>query len=376
MHTRTTSGFGLCAAGAVLLVACSTQPADSVGSSIAGLHGHPGGGSHAHIMPPRQQPRPAAVKQTAGPPNAHLTYNGGPVLSSSKVFTIFWGSGATTYQTQLGDFFTAVGDSAYFDWLSEYNTPSQSIGRASYLGTYVDPSPPSGATIDDSQIQSELANLIGAGSVPAPDANTLYFFYFPAGITITMQGQASCSAFCGYHGNETVGSDDVRYAVIPDQACCTGAPEDQLQTTTEVSSHEWAEATTDADVGTNNLAWYDQANGEIGDICAWMPGTMSGFTVQLLWSNANNDCIDQAPGGAGGGDAGAGGGDASVGGGDAGMGGDVCAGVPDGSYCGGDGVTGDPATLYGCAGGALASSAVCSNGCNADGLADGNDSCN
>jgi hypothetical protein len=330
------------------------------------------------MPPPSKKLGQAAARPLAAPPNAHLTYNGGPVLSNSKVFTIFWGSNATTYQAQLGDFFTSVGNSSYFDWLSEYDTPSQNIGRASYIGTFIDQSAPSGTTIDDSQIQTELANLVNAGSVPTPDANTLYFFYFPSGITITMQGQASCSAFCGYHGNEMVGSADVRYAVIPDQACCTNAPQDQLQTTTEVSSHEWAESTTDSDVGTNNLAWYDQANGEIGDICAWMPGTVNGYTVQLLWSNANNACIDQSAGGTG--DEGGISGDTGGGGNDAGGGddaaGDVCAGVFDGSYCGGDGVSGDPGTLFTCAGGSLATSSVCTNGCNADGFADGNDACN
>jgi hypothetical protein len=64
------------------------------------------------------------------------------------------------------------------------------------------------------------------------------------------------------------------------------------------------------------------------------------------------------------------------GGGDGDAGGDACTGVPDGTYCGGDGVSGDPGTLYTCAGGSLASSSVCSNGCYADGDADGYDTCN
>jgi len=51
-----------------------------------------------------------------------------------------------------------------------------------------------------------------------------------------------------------------------------------------------------------------------------------------------------------------------------------CSQVADGSYCGGDGVSGDPSTLYQCAGGSLSSSSVCTAGCQAAGA--GADSCN
>ena len=37
--------------------------------------------------------------------------------------------------------------------------------------------------------------------------------------------------------------------------------------------------------------WYDDANGEIGDICAWNFKQVSGFNVQLEWSNEQNRCV-------------------------------------------------------------------------------------
>jgi hypothetical protein len=40
-----------------------------------------------------------------------------------------------------------------------------------------------------------------------------------------------------------------------------------------------------------------------------------------------------------------------------------CTGFPDFSYCGGDGITGDPDTLYTCKGGALTNTENCANGC-------------
>jgi hypothetical protein len=56
------------------------------------------------------------------------------------------------------------------------------------------------------------------------------------------------------------------------------------------------EAVTDAAVGlaTGNsspLGWYDQANGEIGDICNAEQGQVAGYTVQKEWSNSQGACI-------------------------------------------------------------------------------------
>jgi hypothetical protein len=57
---------------------------------------------------------------------------------------------------------------------------------------------------------------------------------------------------------------------------------------TATSSHELCEAITDPVPGTG---WYDDTNGEIGDICAWNFKQISGHTVQLEWSNNENKCV-------------------------------------------------------------------------------------
>jgi len=38
------------------------------------------------------------------------------------------------------------------------------------------------------------------------------------------------------------------------------------------------------------LAWYDRANGEIGDIGNGQQAQVAGFTLQLEWSNSQNRC--------------------------------------------------------------------------------------
>jgi hypothetical protein len=57
---------------------------------------------------------------------------------------------------------------------------------------------------------------------------------------------------------------------------------------TGTSSHELCEAITDPVPPT---AWYDNNNGEIGDICAWRFKQVAGYNVQLEWSNKAKKCI-------------------------------------------------------------------------------------
>jgi len=57
---------------------------------------------------------------------------------------------------------------------------------------------------------------------------------------------------------------------------------------TSVSSHELAEAVTDPVPG---QGWYDDANGEIGDICAWQNKKLGVYEVQLVWSNRAKGCV-------------------------------------------------------------------------------------
>jgi hypothetical protein len=128
--------------------------------------------------------------------------------------------------------------------------------------------------------------------------------YFPPGVSIDLDGSGSCDVFCAYHGTFVRNGANVAYGVIPDQGggCATGcgnAPK-ALDNLTSVSSHEMIEAVTDPGVGLATiigppLAWYDPANGEIGDICNAEQAQVGAHTVQKEWSNAANACIATAP---------------------------------------------------------------------------------
>jgi hypothetical protein len=281
--------IGVCAV-AVGIAACSSGSTDR--AQATGARQTVGGG--AHIMK-----KFGAAQSTAktGTPLTKLTYHGGPVISNIKVVDVFWGSGATSFQSQLEGFYSAITASPYFDWLSEYNTPTASIGEGTFVTSVVDPSPPAGTTIDDTQISAEVANLIANGTVPPNDGNTLYMVYFPPNVTITLQGSASCQVFCAYHGTGTNNNGDFYYGVLPDlgsNGCQSGCGNNAnvFDNLTEVSSHEMIEATTDSAVGINTLSWYDDTdNEEIGDLCVGQSASVAGYTIQLEWSNSQGGCI-------------------------------------------------------------------------------------
>jgi serine protease len=64
-----------------------------------------------------------------------------------------------------------------------------------------------------------------------------------------------------------------------------------------VGGHEYAEAQTDPVTSSGGYAWEDARGSEIGDKCAWSPGSgditlgSNYYAVQPLWSNANSGCV-------------------------------------------------------------------------------------
>lgn len=223
----------------------------------------------------------------------HLTYRNGPLLTSVEVVTVFWGSGwnqppANGAISTLNAFFDTILTSVLIDDLGEYSVPGKTIGHGKRTGSVTLTSPDPGTSVDDSTIQSLLQQQTASGgSLPSATDNTLYVFCLPPGVSVTMGGSSSCSAFCGYHNAVQTG---LYYAVLvyPDCTGCMGGltPIDAL---TSIASHELCEAITDPIPG---QGWYDDTNGEIGDICAWKTATLDGYTVQLEWSNSHNACSD------------------------------------------------------------------------------------
>ncbi len=266
----------------------------------------------------------------AAPAGAHLTYFGGPIISNVQVIQVLYGSGsynsqvAGTTSPTMGQFYGDItgANSGYITLLQQYNTnisggTGQVFGNGTFGGLFqiVPSAGNNGSTIDDTQIQAELLAQINAGHLPAPqldslgNPNTLYMIFFPPGKTITQGGSSSCvgGGFCAYHGttSSTLNSKHVLYGVMPDMqagsGCSTGCGSSTVfGNYTSVTSHELTEALTDADVGIATtfaapLAWYDQTNGEIGDICNGQQGSYTAngtsYVIQLEFSNSANNCV-------------------------------------------------------------------------------------
>jgi hypothetical protein len=285
------------------------------------------GKGHPHVLPMRS---PEYFRRAvAGPPGAFLSYYGVRVVSNMQVVEVLWGTGSylpevtSTSTPSMASFYQQVLNSTYVDWLSEYDTAghaaptsNQVIGRGAFVNQYVITPSTSASKVDDTTIQAEIAAQIAAGNLPAPttdasgNTNTYYAVFFPHGTSITQSGSGSCvsGGFCAYHGT-VAASKNIReffYGVHPDMqagsGCDTGCgASTPFGNYTSVASHEMVETITDAEVGlafsnAPPLAWYDNVNGEIGDICNAVQGTVTGadgitYTVQTEWSNHQNGCV-------------------------------------------------------------------------------------
>jgi hypothetical protein len=248
---------------------------------------------------------PIGTAPAVGTPQ--LTYRGGPLIAQVRAFGLYWGSawngpmpGGTTSQPvtrqAVDGYLRDLVSGAYIDLLAEYSVAGLTIARGSYLGSaIIGPDP--AAQVTDADIQSEIQQRIADGTIPAWDANTLYCVFLPSGTTVEDGGAASCQAFCGYHDailDSSRNAPLAYYAVLPYPDCggCAqasdGTPLATFDALTAVTSHEVAEAVTDPVPGSG---WYDDRNGEIGDICAWQLATVDGYVVQQEWSNAAGTCV-------------------------------------------------------------------------------------
>jgi hypothetical protein len=221
----------------------------------------------------------------------HLTYRGGPLLTNVEVFAIFWGAGwndATNalLVQEMNSFFEFILTSALMDQLAEYSVPGKTIEHGSLHGTKTITTSSPGKSVTDAAIQQFLQTEISGGSLPEPSTNLLYFVFLQPGTQVKQGTAASCKDFCGNHDATPTG--DIFYAVMPFPGCsgCLGGLE-TLPALTSTTSHELCEAITDPIPG---QGWYDDANGEIGDICAWKTKQVGSYTVQLEWSNGGNRC--------------------------------------------------------------------------------------
>ena len=246
---------------------------------------------------------PAAGEARTAAPT--MLYYGGPVISTVKVELVFWGSGvAPGTVSGIGPFLAAMANGTYTDQLAQYATTltgvnghpgtNQTIGRGSLAGTVAIAPKNQSTSLTDAAVHAELRHQITIGKLPHQDPNTLYMVYFPANITISLGGAVSCRSFGAYHEATPgkPGSANLFYGVMPD---CGGGFSEQ----TVASSHEFAEAVTDAipTPGSHPAypqAWNTSGGEEIGDVCEGHNTTLTAgktvYTVQEVFDAKTNAC--------------------------------------------------------------------------------------
>jgi hypothetical protein len=242
---------------------------------------------------------------------------GGPVLHSPTVVTLTFQDTANVAALQA--FGATIGSTPWFaqvlgDYTGTTSTPAGlSVAIAANADTtYVDNG---GVGLDDAGAGSgtdlnafmnqAIANAVAAQTIPSPDGNTVYMFYFPSTTTITGFVGPSCQAYGGYHFNQVYvdGKTPIYYAVLPD--CAAGSPY-ELEALTVAASHELVEAVSDPapntgwsldtspypDAGTTpiefrNDPWLSLGYGEIADNCEGTDFMLdAGTVVQRIWSNS------------------------------------------------------------------------------------------
>jgi hypothetical protein len=122
----------------------------------------------------------------------------------------------------------------------------------------------------------------GFGESTTGFASLAYVFFFPSTVSIVSSGgQESCVTFGGYHWTRGPGPP---YAVIP--SCLTDLPFVPI-------SHELLEMATDpTEAGWYSNADFDNAGGEIADICnAPVSVPINLLRPTRMWSNAAGSCV-------------------------------------------------------------------------------------
>jgi hypothetical protein len=231
-----------------------------------------------------------------------VTFHGGATLPHVQVQALYIGSDWATVsalkvqKTNTDTFLKSIVNSPYMDMLTN---AGYGVGRGTALPGVVDAvTLNKNNSLTDATIQSIIGTEIQNHKLAAPNAETLVFVYVEPGVVVDANtnphiGGTSVFDFLGYHDSfKTKAGKNVAYAVIPYQAGINGSDPQvntEFKSSTDVSSHELAEAATDP--GTNGTpGWYDDTNnGEIADLTDKLR-TLNGYVVQDV-VNKNDQTI-------------------------------------------------------------------------------------
>ena len=278
-----------------------------------------GSSASAHAARPRLS-SPAQTSAAAPLGSGDLMTKGGHVAHTPASYAIFWGAAwnnagslssdgqvALNYLTDLSRTGYENITTQYYD-SSAYVSPTHAFTVSSYSIDGANPPTDTtcgSQTVQDSAIQSEVNQVIGAKGWPKDGVNATYIVYTPRGDAVN-DGAGNCSEaqFCDYHNWS--GSLGLAYAVIPypnDMTAC-GVPSSPSgnvagDSLANLTAQAQAGAITDPDVATG---WADSLGNEASAKCAWDfsngATTLNNggvFELQSQYNNSAHRCDTALP---------------------------------------------------------------------------------
>ena len=240
--------------------------------------------------------------------SSNVNYYGGPVISHVKVNVVYWGTGvAAETRTQLEAFYRGIVDSTYIDRLAEYATnisaadgrqgTGQTIGRGSFGGATEIAPVNKNSHLTQADVEQELEAQVKSGTLPKPDADSLYMIHFPDGYRISISFGESCSSwFADHEAYRSKSAGDIYYAMFP----CQSGDSSNFGTLTFAAAHELAEAVSDpisplqGQPAAFPAGWLRADEQEIGDLCTGSRASFADgdatYSVNPIWLNSKNGC--------------------------------------------------------------------------------------
>jgi hypothetical protein len=265
-----------------------------------------------------QRARDARANLQKASTGNELSYHGGNVETSPKVYLVLWGSqwnndDPSGEASILEQFYSGVGGSSWSNTVTQYcegvasgtvfcNGGGTAAGNpgAIFAGSWYDKASAAPRHPRQSQLAAEAVRAAAyfGNTTASSNASVQYVIATATGNSASGFG----SSYCAWHSATGSSYGNIAYTNLPyitDAGASCGADFNGLGPNagiTIVSGHEMAESMTDQ---FPSSGWTDSSGSEIGDKCAWISSGQQGasadiklptgtFAVQSLWSNVSN----------------------------------------------------------------------------------------
>jgi hypothetical protein len=237
----------------------SVEPLD--GNLPYGMHGSGPALAALDAVPP-------GVTAPASIDSFDLTYHGGPIQPATTSYAIYWDpSGAvmdSEYRPLIDRYLTDTAGSALYAMLTQYAGSNGSVTASSTFGGSIVDTDPIPKTLTRANILAEVAKVLDQFTFTAAIGDEVFL--------LLPHGALPANGYCAYHGGFSYKGGKFALAVIPyaDAAGCGEDYDFQSPNGDLVADGGVAEVSTaQVNMITDPLlnGWYDDANGEVGDLC-------------------------------------------------------------------------------------------------------------